>query len=78
MNTRVRTSLFTFLCLLISCTTLNANNGSIAYIYPMTNITIDGQLNDWPVTLQRYSLNHIHYGEGIDGPEDGSAFWQGG
>jgi len=55
-----------------------ANNGSVAYIYPISNITIDGNLDDWPDEIQMYAMQHVHYGEGINGPEDALAFWRGG
>jgi len=62
-----------------TCTSnlLHANNGQIAYIYPISNITVDGKVDDWPTGIQRYSMDHMHYGE-VDGPEDGSAYWMGG
>jgi len=58
--------------------TMNANNGSIAYIYPISNIEVDGSLDDWPATVKPNALLNVHYGAGIDGPEDGLAFWRGG
>ena len=71
-------SLFTLIVLFVSSSFLNANNGSVAYIYPVSNITIDGQLDDWPADLATNALQQVHYGDGIDGPEDGLAFWRGG
>ncbi|MEL6803335.1 MAG: serine hydrolase, partial [Bacteroidota bacterium] len=54
---------------------LLANNGYIAYIYPITGITIDGNLSDWPAEVQFHAMESVHYGDGIDGPEDGEAKW---
>lgn len=57
---------------------LVANNGAIAYIYPLSNLTIDGNLDDWPADIQVHSMSFIHYGGGIDGPEDAEASWRAG
>ncbi len=69
---------YSILWMLLSSNSLNANNGSIAYIYPISNITIDGNLDDWPLGIHRNAMQHIHYGNGIEGPEDALAFWRGG
>ena len=71
-------SILTIAVGMLSSTFLNANNGSIAYIYPISNIKIDGQLADWPADIETYAMQNIHYGDGIDGPEDGQASWRGG
>lgn len=78
MKPSTRQALCSLFCLLICSTSLIANNGSIAYIYPISNITIDGKLDDWPTHMHRYGMKYIHYGNGIEGPEDALAFWQGG
>ncbi|MEM1322350.1 MAG: serine hydrolase [Bacteroidota bacterium] len=70
---------FYFLAFLVFyCTPLKANNGSLTYIYPISNISIDGNLNDWPADIQANAMLNVHYGAGIEGPEDGLAFWRGG
>jgi CubicO group peptidase (beta-lactamase class C family) len=71
-------STFLFFVLLLTSINLKANNGAIAYIYPISNITIDGNLDDWPASVQLNKMEHIHYGAGLDNPEDGSASWRGG
>ncbi|MEO0728581.1 MAG: serine hydrolase [Bacteroidota bacterium] len=63
---------------ILSSTFLNANNGAIAYIYPISNIEIDGKLDDWPAEMEIYKMQTVHYGDGLDGPEDGLASWRGG
>ncbi|XLS29031.1 serine hydrolase [Flavobacteriaceae bacterium M23B6Z8] len=70
--------LCTFICLFFSKNSILGNNGSVAYIYPVSNISIDGNLNDWPADIQKIPLQNIHYGAGLSGPEDATAFWQGG
>lgn len=78
MKTTKHLPLYLLLWLLVWSNVLNANNGSIAYIYPISNITIDGNLNDWPAEIHPNAMLHIHYGKGIEGPEDALAFWRGG
>lgn len=57
---------------------VSANNGSLAYIYPISNITVDGNVDDWPSLISSYPLLNIFYGDGLSGPEDGNALWKGG
>ncbi len=72
-------SFFYFLVLLLSLSFyVHANNGALAYIYPISNITVDGNGADWPVSIKPYPLSNIFYGDGLSGPEDGSAQWRGG
>ncbi|MEM1257489.1 MAG: serine hydrolase [Bacteroidota bacterium] len=71
--------LFPFYVLLfLSSFGLQANNGALAYIYPLSKITVDGDGTDWPASVKAYPLPHVFYGEGLSGPEDGSALWRGG
>ncbi len=60
------------------CGHIIANNGSIAYIYPVADITIDGDLNDWSSDIQVHTMQTVHYGDGIKGPEDAQASWHAG
>lgn len=78
MKTTKYLPLFSFVWLILWSSSSNANNGSLAYIYPISNITIDGNLDDWPASIHTNAMLHTHYGAGIDGPEDGLAFWRGG
>ena len=36
---------------------LHAHNGSIAYAYPLGNITVDGNFSDWPQTAVKYMIS---------------------
>ncbi|MEM8583958.1 MAG: serine hydrolase [Bacteroidota bacterium] len=54
---------------------LLANNGHIAYIYPISGLTIDGDLSDWPAEVQFHTMETVHYGNGVEGPEDAAAKW---
>ena len=54
-NTIIKTiCLLTGCCLL--CIPILAHNGSIAYAYPLGNITVDGNLTDWPSNASRYPI----------------------
>ncbi|MDJ0646391.1 MAG: serine hydrolase, partial [Flavobacteriaceae bacterium] len=70
--------IYALFCMLFWSTTMNANNGSVAYIYPISNITIDGNLDDWPREIHPNGMEFVHYGKGIQGPEDALAAWRGG
>ena len=69
-------SIFSFL-LFLSHYSL-ATNGSIAYIYPISGITVDGNLSDWPNDIRLYQMETTHYGGGLKSPEDGNATWRAG
>jgi hypothetical protein len=36
-----------------------AHNGLLAIGYPLAQITIDGELSDWPTNLPRYPLTNL-------------------
>jgi CubicO group peptidase (beta-lactamase class C family) len=54
-KTFTRTLSFVFTCLLIAQTAV-AHNGSVAYAYPLGNITIDGDFSDWPKNASKYMI----------------------
>ncbi|MEM7572204.1 MAG: serine hydrolase [Bacteroidota bacterium] len=58
--------------LLFSCLYLWAGNGLIAYAYPLAEIKIDGELNDWPAHLKSYPIADF-FGEAISHSKDLSA-----
>ncbi|MEM9546523.1 MAG: serine hydrolase [Bacteroidota bacterium] len=78
MKTLKFLSLFSLIYVLSSSNSLQANNGSIAYIYPISNITIDGNLDDWPTNCTINPMKQIHYGGGLKSPQDALASWRGG
>lgn len=78
MKTKKNLAIFVFGLLVLWNGSINANNGSLAFIYPVSNIAIDGNMDDWPAEIHANAMLHTHYGAGIDGPEDGLAFWRGG
>ena len=46
------------------------NNGVIAIALPTENITIDGDLSDWPADAQRYPIERCEYGDNVDNKQD--------
>ncbi|MEL6273511.1 MAG: serine hydrolase, partial [Bacteroidota bacterium] len=53
------------LMLLGTCVSSNlyANNGKICYAYPIKDIRIDGQLDDWPTDVQYFEIADYQNGE---------------
>ncbi len=71
--------------LLISCVlslawvcSAQADNGAIAYAYPVSGITVDGDLSDWPDGLQRYPIQLNAQQEVTPGDENFSADFRAG
>ena len=71
------------LLLFISPYRTNAHNGRVALAYPVENITVDGDLSDWPEDLLRYLIASHPYREGslenisgVQGAEDFEAFFR--
>lgn len=57
-------------CFLLSTFHLYANNGTIHYAYPVSNITVDGDLSDWPKDILTYPIETFLFGEPIENDED--------
>ena len=47
---------FLYLLMMLSSRVCLADNGSIAYAHPISNITIDGDLSDWPADSKTYEF----------------------
>jgi len=56
------------LCLLSGQT--NAHNGKVAAAVPIDGIVVDGLLDDWPSTAERYEIARAEFEEPHDGPAD--------
>ncbi|MGI9550409.1 MAG: serine hydrolase, partial [Aurantibacter sp.] len=61
--------------LLASCENREENKimtkgDGIAYVYPIDEITLDGNLADWPEDLERYPIKNAELGDTPDGIED--------
>lgn len=61
--------------LVTSCTNRNESNAiitddAIAYAYPMDEITLDGNLSEWPEYLGRYPIKNAELGDAPVGNED--------
>ncbi|MEM7054203.1 MAG: serine hydrolase [Pseudomonadota bacterium] len=64
MNRRLALVLIAFFLVDLICTSsAQADNGAIAYAYPLSNIEIDGDLSDWPENLQRYPIQINNAGQ---------------
>ena len=50
------------LCVSLGGPVSMADNGSIARAYPQADVTIDGDLSDWPADGTRYRIAHPHHG----------------
>jgi len=51
------------------------SNGALAYAYPMSPITVDGNAVDWPTTLEKYPIAITPYGE-LPSKDDFEAYFQ--
>ena len=47
-----------------------AHNGAVALAYPVSGITVDGDLADWPEGLLRYPIALLEYGAAPQGAGD--------
>jgi CubicO group peptidase (beta-lactamase class C family) len=70
-------ALLYLLCYLLPSPTY-ADNGARAFVFPLTGVTVDGDLRDWPATLKRYAVDYYHFGAEADGADDLNAYWQAG
>ncbi len=49
------------------------HNGAVAYAYPISGITVDGDLSDWPAHYHRYDINELGVGDRAKNEQDLSA-----
>lgn len=56
--------------ILLGLQTINADSGSVALAYPLTDITNDGQFSDWPENAIRYPLSRYNGNFYSEGPLD--------
>ena len=59
----------TLICL-IWALPARAHNGAVAVAYPVTGITVDGDLSDWPADLPLHAVELTEYGDLPTGPQD--------
>ena len=52
----------TFFVFSLAVIQLNANSGTIGYVYPINSISIDGDLSDWSNKAKIHQIGHIAYG----------------
>ena len=68
-----------FLVLSLIClSSAQADNGAIAYAYPLKQIEIDGDLSDWPEDLQRYPIQFNSQGAEVPADENYAAEFRAG
>ena len=63
---------------LLCITSAQADNGAIAYAYPLKQIEIDGDLSDWPEDLQRYPVHFNNQGAVVSADENYAAEFRAG
>jgi len=74
-NTSIKTICTLSFCFLL-CHHLFAHNGRVAYAYPLSNITVDGDFSDWPQNSVKYMIiAHLSDTKPKDG-NDFSGFFQ--
>ncbi|MGK0186259.1 MAG: signal transduction histidine kinase [Verrucomicrobiales bacterium] len=66
-------SLTLSLLLICGVSSVDANNGAVAYARPLSNISVDGDFSDWPADFLRYPIEQHEYGSRLQGAEDFSA-----
>ena len=67
---RVSLLWFVTLCVVILGPSTQASNGQVATAVPLSGITVDGDLSDWPDTLRRYPISYPEDGDLPQSPED--------
>ncbi|MBT3344746.1 MAG: hypothetical protein HN712_28290 [Gemmatimonadetes bacterium] len=58
---------------LLSTAGVDAHNGRLAMGLPLDDITVDGDLSDWPEDLPRYAITMAEFGKPPSGPQDFAA-----
>jgi hypothetical protein len=69
-NNRVSLLWFGILCFVILSPSTQGSNGQAATAVPLSGITVDGDLSDWPDTLREYPISYPEDGDLPLSPED--------
>ena len=64
------------LCAFLFCNYSYSHNGKIAYAHPLGNISVDGNLSDWPQQAARYDIATFLFGATPVNNADLSGFFQ--
>lgn len=72
----MRTFVLTFVALGALMSPAAGNNGRVAWAFPTSGITVDGDLSDWPADLPGYAVELPEYGTPPDGAADLTATMQ--
>lgn len=62
--------------MLFSAVVGQADNTAISYAYPVSDISIDGIVSDWPSHIKKYPINEFPYGNELKGNSDFKAYFQ--
>jgi hypothetical protein len=54
---------------------LRADNGLAAFALPLESLQIDGDLSDWPESIDRQSVRSVQHFDYPTGPEEGYVFF---
>jgi CubicO group peptidase (beta-lactamase class C family) len=67
-----------FLLSALNFSNVQANNGQVAYAQPLTDrqITVDGDLSDWPISLTKFAIERDFYGQDMPDSSDFSAYFR--
>lgn len=65
-----------FICLSLLPQPGFAHNGAIAYAYPLNNITLDGDLDDWPDEMISYPITQLGAGVAAENETDFNAYFR--
>ncbi|MBT5705668.1 MAG: hypothetical protein HOI66_05035 [Verrucomicrobia bacterium] len=60
---------------LVSILGLRADNGLAAFASPLESLQVDGDLSDWPSSIDRQSVRSVQHFDYPTGPEDGYVFF---
>lgn len=61
---------------LLSSLVLRADNGLAAFASPLESLQVDGDLSDWPASIDRQVVRSVQHFDYPTGPEDGYVFFQ--
>ena len=54
---------FLFPLLLLTAAPASSHNGEVALAVPVNGITVDGDLSDWPASVNVHGVNHVAFGD---------------
>lgn len=52
------------------------HNGAVAFAYPVSGITVDGNLDDWPSIATKYPVDRVEFGEKPNSKRDSTVYFR--